>query len=692
MSIRRTLLLFVSVLALFIAGFAFKGVYTAWNNKQVFEFSKKSSETINLLLTAAGNWAVERGVTNSGLSSASFASDEMLQIITKRRTDGDAAYHEAMRQLKEYKFDGKETLVAQVREAYEKVEALRIQASENLKLSQIQRDSSLLKLWVPTMSKLIVLSQDLRFALTQKTASTDSELGRQSQLKHFSWIMSEFAGRERAIMGGTISADLGLDEKKFSTLSRFRGNVETGWDIVQKLATSSNDEVRQSVEETRELFFGKFQIIRESVYDASINGDDMPLTTEEWIRESTSAINSILATQEASTHETKAYVKKLLIEANLALMVNAIILLVSLLVVLGTFYTIIARVSRPIDEMTHAMNQLADGDTSIEIPTTGRKDEMGMMASSVQIFKENAIERENLQEQQKELEIRAEADKKAAMQKLADSFERRIQSVINNVSTAATQLSQTASHMNGLIDESSNKAQGAANGATETSSNVQSVAASVEEMSSTVKEISDQIHQSNQMVSHSVDNVENADKHAQNLTASSNKVQEVVQLIADISGQINLLALNATIESARAGEAGKGFAVVASEVKNLAGQTDKSIQEIEAVIGEMHHVSTDIVQSLNAIKSSVEDISKASGGIASAVEEQSATTNEIAHNMQSAAQGTQKIIQSLEQVSESASQSQSAAAQVKSAAKSLSDEATKLDNEVRSFVSEIRDS
>jgi methyl-accepting chemotaxis protein len=209
-------------------------------------------------------------------------------------------------------------------------------------------------------------------------------------------------------------------------------------------------------------------------------------------------------------------------------------------------------------------------------------------------------------------------------------------------------------------------------------------------MSATVREISSQLQNSNNLISKSVDSVEHADTHAQALAEASQKVEEVVQIISDIAGQINLLALNATIESARAGEAGKGFAVVASEVKNLAGQTDKSIQEIETVIAEMNEVSSDIIGALKGIKHSVQDISESSSGIASAVEEQSATTNEIAQNMQSAAQGTQTISDNLEAVSSGASQSQSAAEQVLSAAQDLSRQSETLDKEVKAFLEEIR--
>lgn len=692
MNIRQTLIIFISILALLIMGQSGFSFYQAWEKKQLFEFSKKSSETINLLLTAAGNWAVERGATNSGLSSANIASDAMIDIIAQRRKNADTAYHAAMQQIPNYQFNGKEELYKAVQEAYANISNLRERVDKNLISPQINRDYNVTQAWVPTMSKLIILSQDLRFALTKKTATTDPELGRQSQLKHFSWIMSEFAGRERAVLGGIISANGDINEKTLMKLSRFRGKVESGWDIVQKLSTESNPEVLSTITATKELFFGPFEELRENIYNAAVKNTPFPVNAVQWIEESTKAIDTILATQKASTKETEIYVVKLIDDINKQLLTDGMIVVISLFLVLLNLYIVIYRITGPIDEMTSAMETLAQGDTSIEIPSTNRTDEIGKMAHAVEIFKENAIARNALEAEQKEAEARAESDKRRTMNQLADSFQHRVQGIIQTVGSAATQLNHTAKHMSELIKHSNVIIENAASGASQTTANVQSVAAASEEMTATVSEISSQMYKSNEFVSDSVKKVEGADAHAQALSTSSNKVKEVVELISDIAGQINMLALNATIESARAGEAGKGFAVVAGEVKNLAGQTDKSIHEIELVIGEMNLASENIVSSLSEIKESVTQIAQTAGSVASAVEEQSATTNEIASNMQSASEGTTAISANLTEINEASVQSQSASEQVLSAAQELAKQAENLDTEVQAFLTEIRTS
>ena len=283
-----------------------------------------------------------------------------------------------------------------------------------------------------------------------------------------------------------------------------------------------------------------------------------------------------------------------------------------------------------------------------------------------------------------------ERDKHTMQEKLANDFEQSVKGIVNIVASAATELSQTAKSMVGIIDDSARKAGSATDAATVTTANVQSVAAAAEELSASVKEISHQFQKTTSLVAQSGERTANADSLANALTQSSDRVSNAMEMISTISGQINLLALNATIESARAGEAGKGFAVVANEVKNLAGQTDKSVVEIKGVVEEMRIASRAIIGALSEIKTSVGSISEASSSVASAVEEQSATTNEIARSMQTAATGTQTISNNLVDVSSSSTQAGAAAEQMYQASQELSKQAESLNTQVDAFLSKIR--
>jgi methyl-accepting chemotaxis protein len=166
---------------------------------------------------------------------------------------------------------------------------------------------------------------------------------------------------------------------------------------------------------------------------------------------------------------------------------------------------------------------------------------------------------------------------------------------------------------------------------------MEQVAAGAEQLNSSVQEISEAMARSRETASTAVDRVEVADQQAQRLSSAAGSMSSIVELIGDITGQINLLALNATIESARAGEAGRGFAVVASEVKNLANQAKQATDKIGNEIGNLNGISSDVVDALGAIKNAIRNVSEYVSSTAAAVDEQSAVTNEMSSNMRRAA-------------------------------------------------------
>ncbi len=369
-----------------------------------------------------------------------------------------------------------------------------------------------------------------------------------------------------------------------------------------------------------------------------------------------------------------------------AIAVTAIVLLVS--IVAALFLAL--GLSRPITRITATMSSLSAGNTATEVPGVGRKDEIGLMAGAVQVFKNNMIETERLRGEQEELKTRSEVEKRAAMNRMADEFEISVKGIVQTVSSAATELQTTAQAMSTTADETQRQSSAVAAASEEASTNVQTVASAAEELSSSIAEISRQVTESARIAGAAVTDAERTNTKVQTLADAAQKIGDVVKLINDIAGQTNLLALNATIEAARAGEAGRGFAVVASEVKNLASQTARATEDISAQIQNIQSATADSVQAIQDITGTISRINEIATTIASAVEEQGAATQEIARNVQQASAGTAEVSSNIVGVTKAANETGAASTQVLGSAGELSRQSETLRSEVDGFIVRIR--
>jgi methyl-accepting chemotaxis protein len=367
-----------------------------------------------------------------------------------------------------------------------------------------------------------------------------------------------------------------------------------------------------------------------------------------------------------------------------ALVGIALVLVVGMSLLLGN------SIVRPIRGMTAAMRKIAAGETATVIPAQERRDEVGAMAQSVQVFKDSMIEAVRLRGEQDELKKRSEIEKQGLLGKMADDFESGVRGSLDALAGAVVELRATSNSMSATAEEASQQATTVAAVAEQASSNVQTVAAATEELSSSVSEIGRQVAQSTRIAGQAVEEANRTNVTVQGLSSAAQKIGDVVKLISDIASQTNLLALNATIEAARAGEAGKGFAVVASEVKSLASQTAKATEEISAQVAAMQGATTQAVQAIESIGGTIGAINEITTAIASAVEEQGSATKEIARNVQEAAHGTSQVSGNIGNVTEAAEETGAAAGRVLASAEELNKQAAVLRAKVDDFMVNIR--
>ncbi|EKV29283.1 Methyl-accepting chemotaxis protein [Caenispirillum salinarum AK4] len=371
---------------------------------------------------------------------------------------------------------------------------------------------------------------------------------------------------------------------------------------------------------------------------------------------------------------------------------TVMIAVLALAVVVGVLNAVLIgrNIGRPVAGMTEAMGRLARKEWDTVIPGRNRRDEIGQMAAAVAFFKENGQEAERLAEEQKALERQAEADKRAAMNRLADDFEASVGGIIKAVSSAAGTLETTAGDMSRTADDSTSKASAVAAAAEEASANVETVSAAAEELASSISEISRQVSQSSAVAGRATRRVEEVNEQVRGLSDAAEKIGAVVSLITDIAEQTNLLALNATIEAARAGDAGKGFAVVANEVKALAQQTQRATEDISAQITDVQKESLAAVDGIKSIGDVIREVHEITSSIASAVEEQNAATAEIARNVEQAAVGTREVTTNISGVTSAAERASTASDEVLTSVTDLNSNSDTLQAEMVRFLKQVR--
>ncbi|MEE3046874.1 MAG: HAMP domain-containing methyl-accepting chemotaxis protein [Pseudomonadota bacterium] len=351
---------------------------------------------------------------------------------------------------------------------------------------------------------------------------------------------------------------------------------------------------------------------------------------------------------------------------------------------------ILARaIVRAITGLTGKMARLARNDFDVKLEEADRKDEIGEMGRSVVVFRENGLERQKLEAQQRELDEK-QRKRIESQEKHIREFDNDVVAMMSEVGTAVQQLHAVSETLRSSAATANEQSTTVSAGTEEASSNVQLVATAATELSASIHEIAGQVSDTSQMAISASQRAQTTNEDIQGLNAAAVRIGEVIGLINDIAGQTNLLALNATIEAARAGEAGKGFAVVASEVKNLANQTAKATEDITLQINEIQQATLSAVEAIDEIVRMITDISERASAVAAAVEQQTVATSEISQNVEQAASATSEISSAMQGVSSAVAGTTEAASDVRGSADNLGRQSDSLSERIDQFLARMR--
>ncbi len=671
-----------------------------------------AASIVQLSISTLSSW--QHAVTSARIETATRVTGHVFDALHRLRidrpstrralvTDGDSsgfikqveaaraaempAIAAAIAALAETNLPERERLASDLEAAAARLKALQEQTTRAFSLPKVQRPAGLGDDYVAEATAMIDLLGSVSGKVTESVRLGDGLTDRLLDIKSIAWTMRNAAGDASGLTANALlsssaatqaAMEAYLDNMAVARFSRQAiGDLAEGIDLPPEFAAALATADRE--------YFSSGAIERQTkLLRAAINGEQPATDAFQWSSENAPRLTRLLEVAYAALDIARSRAATERQSAAVWFGLEVLLLIGAVAAAAALFLIVRRRVTRPLEVIRDRMTVLAKGDLSVEVPYLERADEIGALAGTMAVFRDNLREAERLRGEQAGQAWRQEMDS------LAGRFSRTVGGIVDTVASAAVELQRLARSLAASAGLMQDQSSSVAAVSEQTSANVSSVASATEEMSTSIAEIARQVNRSSQIAAQAMQEAHQTDATVKDLAVAAEKIGGIVGLIDSIAGQTNLLALNATIEAARAGEAGKGFAVVAAEVKRLADQTGKATAEIGAHVGAIQASTGGATRAIRGIDGTIMEINTIATTIAAAVEEQSAATGEISRNIQGVSTASAQVSQSIAGVTATAGESNAASALVLAAASELSRQAELLRREMDGFVADIR--
>jgi methyl-accepting chemotaxis protein len=686
--------LLTSIVALMAACIVAFLAFNAWHSFDRLRAAGRISAIAGLsrdAFVAMHSLRTDRSTTGRALTSEDLMDPEHEKVLKGIRGVEMPALHGVMEALPLVDFPERAVLLPELSRLTETMFALDKESWEAVAKPKAARRPALAKEYVETNAVLSDTLERMSGNLAAAVKHSDPVIDQLLSLKQAAWLLRLTAGEASLLISNGLGG-LSLPSSARLAYTKFIGGIDTAWAAVELVASGTKlpPDLAEALTAAKQANFDpQYTALRDRLFDQIMSGQKPEMAVIKFSPLTVSHMGTAVTIAERALDAAKTHAQAQHSEALRSLIVETALLVGALLLAFAIIVGMRRRVITPLKAIGEAMRQVAGGDLSVAVPFADRRDEIGALAGTLETFKQGAIEKARIEDQQRAQDSRA-AQRQQTVDGHIGKFESRIRDTLATLRDASEKMRATSEGMSSVSNETNVQVRLAATASGAASTHVQSVAAASEELSVSISDISRQVGHAAAIANRAVEQTRQTDGTVQGLVATASRIGEVVELINSIASQTNLLALNATIEAARAGESGRGFAVVASEVKSLATQTARATEEISQQISAVQNVASEAVEAIKGIGGIIGEVSQVATAIAAAVEQQGAATQEITRSTQQAAQGTQQAADNLSGVTAGADAAGAAAADVKSAAEMLGVQTRELSDQVHDFLNDIR--